>query len=112
MKTIWTAAPFLVFTMGLPAMAQGTTTPQTIAPPGAVACVSARSILHYSDAVDSGDRKVAQQLLAGQCRPLDGSLYQLLEEHNGTTKILVFKKRDDWETAEVYYSLAEMLQLE
>ena len=111
MKTVWIGAALFLITADAPAQADDPAA-QAISPSGTVGCVSPGSILHYSDAVDNGDRRIVQRLLSGPCRVLDGAPYQLLEEHNGTTKILVFKKAGDWESAEVLYTLAEMLQLE
>jgi hypothetical protein len=84
----------------------------SVAPQGTVACVSAHSMLRYADARDEPDRLRTQRLLNGACRPVDGKPYALLDQHNGVDKILVFSKPDDWETAEVFYTLDEMLQLE
>jgi len=86
--------------------------PRYTAPSGTVGCVSPVSVLHYSDAVENGDGRIAQRLLNGPCRAIDGAPYELLDDHNGTVKILVFRKPGDWETAEILYTLAEMLQLE
>ena len=86
--------------------------PRYTAPSGTVGCVSPVSVLHYSDAVENGDGRIAQRLLNGPCRAIDGAPYELLDDHNGTVKILVFRKPGDWETAEILYTLVEMLQLE
>jgi hypothetical protein len=110
MKTLWLMAAVPLLALAPPARA-GDPAP-AVAPSGAVGCLSPGSILHYSDAVDNGDRRIVQRLLNGQCRALDGAAYQLLDEHNGMTKILVFKRPGDWESAEVLYTLAEMLELE
>jgi len=71
--------------------------PRYAAPSGTVGCVSPVSVLHYSDAVENGDGRIAQRLLNGPCRAIDGAPYELLDDHNGTVKILVFKKPGDWE---------------
>jgi hypothetical protein len=85
---------------------------QDIAPAGAVACITSHHLWNYADAVDRHDREHQRKLMDGECRNVEGKPYALLEEHNGTAKILLFRKPDDWETAEVFYTLDEMLQLE
>src|SRR5262249_9546719 len=58
--------------------------PRYTAPSGTVGCVSPVSVLHYSDAVENGDGRIAQRLLNGPCRAIDGAPYELLDDHNGT----------------------------
>jgi len=106
MKTSWAILTLTVLASTRLAAAE------SVAPSGAVACISTTSMLHYADAAESGDRAKLKRLLNGECRMLEGKPYALLEEHNGTVKIAVFRKSNDWETAEVFYTLEEMLQLE
>jgi hypothetical protein len=82
---------------------------QTVAPQGAVACVSPIGVLDYSDAKESQNRENLRELLKGECRMFGGKTFTLLEEHNGIAKVLIFNKADDPETARVYYALGEIL---
>jgi hypothetical protein len=84
---------------------------EAIAPRGAIACVSEASLWHYSDARDRRDEAARQNLLNGECRDFEGKPYAVLDERNGTVKVLIFRKSDDWETAETFYTFTEMLQL-
>ena len=93
-------------------LAAASASAQDIAPQGAVACVTVGHVWGYADAVDRQDQEHQRKLLEGKCRVIEGKPYALLEEHNGTAKILVFRKPDDWETAEVFYTLDEALQLD
>jgi hypothetical protein len=99
-------------TLALALLTASPASAQNIAPQGAVACVTMAHVWSYADAVDRQDREHQRKLLQGECRMVEGRPFALLEEHNGTAKILVFRKPDDWETAEVFYALDEMLQAE
>lgn len=85
---------------------------QDIAPEGAVACVSHEKMSEFLDARDNNDRDQLAELFKGECRHLDGSPYTVIEDRNGSLKILVFRKADDWESAEAYYTLDEFLQID
>src|SRR5437667_44172 len=54
---------------------------QTVAPTGAVACVSVGEVFRYADAVDRRNAADQHKLLQGECRIVEGKPYALLEEH-------------------------------
>jgi hypothetical protein len=89
--------------IALPAFAQ------TVVPPGMVACTSPSSLESFLDASDVKDAEAMRQLLRRECRVLRNLTYSLVATHNGTAKILVFKRAGDWESAETLYTLDEML---
>jgi len=82
---------------------------ETIGPTGAVACISGKQLWRFLDARDTNDSEAVRQLLKGECRTLDAIEYSVVEDRNGTVKILAFKKPGDWESAETLYTLDEML---
>jgi hypothetical protein len=85
---------------------------QDIAPEGAVACVSRPKLAEFVDARDNNDRNQLAELLKGDCRALEGSEYSIIEDRNGSMKILVFRKPGDWESAQAYFTLDELLQID
>jgi hypothetical protein len=82
---------------------------ETIGSTGAIACISQKGLWRFLDARDLNDSEAVRQLLKGECRALNAVEYSVVADHNGTVKILVFKKPGDWETAETLYTLDEML---
>jgi hypothetical protein len=85
---------------------------QDIAPEGAVACISRQKLAEFVDARDSNDRNQLAELFKGDCRALEGSEYSIVEDRNGSMKILVFRKPGDWESAQAYFTLDELLQVD
>src|ERR1700722_15639443 len=85
---------------------------QDIAPEGAVACISRPKLAEFVDARDNHDRELVAELLKGDCRHLEGSPYTVVEDRNGSMKILVFRKTDDWESVQAYFTLDELLQID
>ena len=85
---------------------------QDIAPEGAVACISRQKLAEYVDARDGNDRTQVAELFKGDCRALDGASYSVIEDRNGSMKILVFRKSGDWESAEAFFTLDELLQID
>jgi hypothetical protein len=85
---------------------------QDIAPEGAVACVSRQKLADYVDARDGNDREQLAELFKGDCRALEGAQYSIIEDRNGSMKILVFRKPGDWESAQAYFTLDELLQID
>jgi hypothetical protein len=77
---------------------------------GTVGCVSKETMWAYADATEANDREALRELDRGSCRMLGGASYSLVEVHNGTAKILVFKAPGAWESAQVLFTLEEMLQ--
>jgi hypothetical protein len=77
---------------------------------GAVGCISEETMLAYADAQEANDREALRELDHGSCRMLGGAPYSLVEIHNGTAKILVFKAPGVWESAQALFTLEEMLQ--
>jgi hypothetical protein len=82
---------------------------QTLDPTAAVGCVSEKGLWQFLDARDASDPAAVRQLFKGECRALNAIEYSVVEDRNGTVKILVFKKPGDWESAETLYTLDEML---
>ena len=76
---------------------------------GAVGCISEKGLWRFLDARDADDSAAVRQLLMGECRALGAREYSVVEDRNGTMKILVFKKSGDWESAVTLYTLEEML---
>jgi len=89
-----------------------TASAQDIAPEGAVACVSRQKLAEFVDARDNNDRDQLAELFKGDCRALEGSEYSIIEDRNGSMKILVFRKPGDWESAQAYFTLDEILQID
>ena len=85
---------------------------QDIAPEGAVACISRQKLAEFVDAQDSNNRNQLAELFKGDCRALEGSEYSIVEDRNGSMKILVFRKPGDWESAQAYFTLDELLQID
>ena len=90
----------------------GTAFSQDFAPEGAVACISREKLAEFVDARDSNDRNLVAELLKGECRTLEGHQYSIIEDRNGSMKILVFRKSGDWESAEAFFTLDELLQID
>lgn len=105
MKNFGAGLALLLMLIGQAAFAQAK------APNGAVGCVSQDGLMKFIDAKESNDRATLAGLLNGECRPLDGKEYSVIEDRNGSLKILVLSKPDDWESAQVFYTLDEILQL-
>ena len=82
---------------------------QTLDPAAAVGCVSEKGLWQFLDARDANDSDAVRQLFKGECRALNASEYSVVEDRNGTVKVLVFKKPGDWESAETLFTLDEML---
>jgi hypothetical protein len=82
---------------------------ETIGSTGAIACISEKGLWRFLDARDVNDSEAVRQLLNGECRALNAVEYSVVADHNGTVKILVFKKPGDWESTETLYTLDEML---
>jgi hypothetical protein len=91
-----------------PALATPPVAAQVVAAPEMVACVSPDSLWNILDAKDVNDVEALRQLQR-ECRVLRNATYSLVATHNGTAKILVFRKAGDWESAETLYTLDEML---
>ena len=85
---------------------------QDIAPAGAVACVSRQKLAEFVDARDNNDRDQLAELFKGDCRALEGAEYSVIEDRNGSMKILVFRRPGDWESAQAYFTLDEILQID
>jgi hypothetical protein len=82
---------------------------ETIGSTEAIACTSEKGLWQFLDARDVNDSEAVRQLLNGECRALNTVEYSVVADHNGTVKILVFKKPGDWESTETLYTLDEML---
>jgi hypothetical protein len=105
-RTIVAALLLVALAGGGAAAAEG------VLPEGTVACLSPGALWGYLDARDNNDRLALAALFKGECRRLDGRSYQLMDDRNGTAEILVFRQAGHWETAETFYTLAEMLDIE
>jgi hypothetical protein len=99
-------ALFMGFALALTAPSAGA---QNVVPAGMVACTSPGSLESFLDASDGNDAEAMRQLLRRECRVLRNLTYSLVAVHNGTARILVFKRVGDWESAETLYTLDEML---
>jgi hypothetical protein len=106
MKSILPSLALLVSLIAAPAFAQD------IAPEGAVACISRPKLAQFVEARDNKDRDLLAELLKGDCRQLEGQQYSVIEDRNGSMKILVFRKPGNWESAEAYFTLDELLQID
>ncbi len=106
MKNICSSLVLALMLVGTTAFAQD------IAPEGAVACISRQKLAEYVDARDGNDRTQIAELFKGDCRALEGASYSVIEDRNGSMKILVFRKPGDWESAQAYFTLDELLQID
>jgi hypothetical protein len=91
------------------ALCPSPTLAETIRSTQAIACISEKGLWRFLDARDINDSEAVRQLLNGECRVLNAVEYAVVADHNGTVKILVFKRPGDWESTETLYTLDEML---